>query len=202
MLRDDPLLAAAKARLLAAPLELFYRRSHGGFLCAGRERGKFRRHQPIREKPALAIRDLIGGFIYETESMSAEFSFEVDSRRDLVRIKMAGFFRQADVAEFLEARRTAHEMLRCAPNAHLTLNDIRGMAMQPHDIVDAFREMLAAPEYRSRRLAFVVGNTWARSQAIRAIESREARWFDDPAKAEAWLFADELAEMPLRRATG
>jgi hypothetical protein len=93
----------------------------------------------------------------------------------------------------------AHEELCCAPNAHLTINDIRGMDIQSHDIVDSFREMLAAPEYRSRRLAFVVGYTLARSQAIRALESRQARWFTDTAHAEAWLFADELAEMPLRR---
>ena len=145
---------------------------------------------------------MVGDTAYEIALMSAKFSFEVDPEHDLVRIKMAGFFRQADVAAFLEARRVAHAQLRCPPNAHLTLNDLRGMDMQPHDIVDAFREVLAAPEYRSRRLAFVVGNTWSRSQAIRAIERREARWFDDPAKAEAWLFAEELAEMPLRRAFG
>lgn len=131
--------------------------------------------------------------------MKAEFSLEVDPRRDLVRIRMAGFFRKADIADFLEARRAAHQMLDCAPNTHLTINDIRGMDIQAHDIVDSFREMLAAPEYRSRRLAFVVANTLARSQAIRALESRAARWFTDPATAEAWLFADELAEMPLRR---
>ena len=134
--------------------------------------------------------------------MSAEFSIQVDPQNDLVRIWMAGFFRQADIADFLEARRQAHEQLSCAPNAHLTINDIRGMSIQSHDVVDAFRAMLAAPEYRSRRLAFVVGYTLARSQAIRALESRAARWFDDPAKAEAWLFAEELAEMPLRRAAG
>jgi hypothetical protein len=131
--------------------------------------------------------------------MKAEFSFEVDPRNDLVRIRMSGFFRSADIAAFLEARRVAHGKLRCAPNAHLTINDIRAMDIQSHDVVDAFREMLAAPEYRSRRLAFVVGYTLARSQAIRAIESREARWFEDPVKAEAWLFADDLDEMPLRR---
>ena len=134
--------------------------------------------------------------------MKAEFTFEVDPARDLVRIRMAGFFRQADIADFLEARRAAHQKLTCPPNAHLTINDIRGMDIQSHDIVDAFREMLAASEYRSRRLAFVVGYTLARSQVIRALESRAARWFDDPAKAEAWLLAEELAEMPLRRAAG
>jgi len=134
--------------------------------------------------------------------MRAEFSIEVDPERDLIRIRMGGFFRQADIAGFLEARRAAHEALRCPPNAHLTINDIRGMDIQSHDIVEAFRDMLAAPAYRSRRLAFVVANTLARSQALRAIESREARWFTDPAAAEAWLLADEADEAPLRRAAG
>jgi hypothetical protein len=134
--------------------------------------------------------------------MKAEYSFEVDPRHSLVRIRMAGFFKPSDVAAFLAARRAAHEKLGAAPNAHVTLNDIRGMDIQSHDVVDAFREMLAAPDYRSRRLAFVVANTLARSQAIRALESREARWLTGPAKAEAWVLADELDEAPLRRAAG
>ena len=132
--------------------------------------------------------------------MNAEFSFEVDPPRNLVRIRIAGFFRKSDIADLLEARRAAHERLDCAPNAHVTRIDAREMDIQSHDIVDAFREILAAPEYRSRRLALVVSNTLARSQAIRAIESREARWFADPDEAEAWRLADDLGEAPLRRA--
>src|SRR5437764_10656607 len=132
--------------------------------------------------------------------MTATFSFEVDPERDLVRIRMGGFFRPTDIAAFLEARRVAHQALRCAPNAHLTVNDIREMSIQSHDVVDAFQAMLAAPEYRSRRLAFVVGYTLARAQVIRALESRQARWFEDPAEAEAWLLAEEEEEAPRRSA--
>ena len=135
-------------------------------------------------------------------AMRAEFTFEVEPDRDLVRIRMGGFFRQADIAAFVEARRVAHQQLRCAPNQHVTINDIRRMDIQSHDIVDAFQEMLAAPDYRSRKLAFVVANTLARSQAIRALERREARWFEDPIRAEAWLFAPDFTEVPLRRAAG
>jgi hypothetical protein len=134
--------------------------------------------------------------------MKAEFSIEVEPERNLVRIRMAGFFRQADIAHFIEVRREAHEALACGPNAHLTLNDIRAMDIQSHDVVDAFRKILAEPEYRSRRLAFVVGYTLARSQAIRAIESREARCFTDPIQAEAWLLTDDRDEAPLRCAAG
>ena len=133
--------------------------------------------------------------------MTARFSFEVDPERDLVRISMGGFFRPADIAAFVEARRVAHQALRCGPNQHLTINDIRQMSIQSQDVVDAFQAMLAAPDYRSRRLAFVVGYTLARAQVIRALESRTARCFEDPAEAEAWLLADE-EEAPLRRATG
>jgi len=49
--------------------------------------------------------------------------------------------------------------------------------------------MLADPAYRSRRLAFVIGRTLARTQLQRALDRRTARCFDDSWAAEAWLFA-------------
>jgi len=100
---------------------------------------------------------------------------------------MAGFYTLPDIRRFLEARREAHEDLGCASNMHVTLNDIRGMTAQTQTIVDAFEQNLAAPETRSRRLAFVVGPTLAGSQALRALASRHAKCFTDPAAAEAWL---------------
>lgn len=132
--------------------------------------------------------------------MKARFSFEVDPSRDLVRIKMAGFFLQQDVRAFLEARGEAHARLVCPPNQHLTINDIRGMSAQTQTTVDAFYEMLAAPDFRSRRLAFVIGPMFAHAQALRALASRSARFFNDPAAAEAWLLAEDSDEEPLREA--
>ena len=133
--------------------------------------------------------------------MAGTFSFRIDRSRNLVRIKMAGFYTLEDIRAFLHARRKAHETLTCAPNAHLTLNDIRGMAGQPAETVDAFTEMLADPEYRSRRLAFVVGPNLARTQVLRALANRAGRCFTDPAEAEAWLLAGDSEQAPLR-ATG
>jgi hypothetical protein len=120
--------------------------------------------------------------------MSGEYHIEAEPKRDLVRIRMAGFFTPEDIQGFLEARRAAHAELRCARNQHLTINDIRDMKIQSQDIVDAFRAMLADPEYRSRRLAFVVSPTLARTQLVRAIAGRDARCFEDSWAAEAWLF--------------
>ena len=133
--------------------------------------------------------------------MDANYSFAIDRRHGLVRITMSGLFGLADVAGFVEERRKAHAALGCAPNAHLTLNDVRGMKIQQQEIVGAFQELLADPAYRSRRLAFVAARTLARSQLMRALASRDARCFEDPAEAEAWLLSDEQSERePARRA--
>jgi hypothetical protein len=125
--------------------------------------------------------------------MPARFTFEIDRARALVRITMAGLFEPADVARFLAARRAAHAALGCAPNRHLTLNDVRAMKIQPQHTVSAFHELLANPSHRSRRLAFVVSPTLARSQLMRALAGRDSRCFTDPAEAEAWLLAGEPA---------
>ena len=124
--------------------------------------------------------------------MSAEFSIQADPSRDLIRIRMAGFFTQADMLDFVEARRAAHAELRCRPNRHVTLNDVRDMKIQSQEMVDAFRGLLADPLYRSRRLAFVVGPTLTRTQLTRAISNRDARCFDDIWTAEAWLLARDV----------
>lgn len=135
--------------------------------------------------------------------MSATFSVACDPDRDLIRITMAGLFTSSDIAAFLAARREAHAQLRCGPNQHLTLNDLRGMKIQPQQAVAAFQHMLADPAYRSRRLAFIVAPTLARGQLARALSGRaDAALFEDPAEAEAWLLGADETEMPLRRAAG
>jgi len=121
--------------------------------------------------------------------MSADFAIDVDAARDLVRIRMSGFFTTEDIDAFLAARAVAHTQLRCGPNQHLTLNDLSDMKIQSQDSVEMFRAMLADPAYRSRRLAFVIGRTLARTQLQRALDRRTARCFDDSWAAEAWLFA-------------
>jgi hypothetical protein len=133
--------------------------------------------------------------------MDAEYHFQIDRSRDLVRIRMAGLFTLGDIGGFLEARQLAHDELGCPPNQHVTLNDLRGMKIQSQAVVAAFRAMLADPAFRSRRLAFVAGQTLARSQLMRALAGREARCFEYIEDAEAWLFAGDVEEeaAPLRR---
>lgn len=119
--------------------------------------------------------------------MSAEFSIDVDPAQNLVRIRMSGFFAPEDIQAFLTARAEAHARLTCGPNQHLTLNDLRDMKIQTQQSVELFRDLLADPAYRSRRLAFVIGRTLARTQLGRALDRRYARTFEDAWEAEAWL---------------
>jgi hypothetical protein len=132
--------------------------------------------------------------------MHADFSFEVDKSNCLIRIRMGGIFTHDDIDAFIAARRDAHRELGCPPNAHLTLNDLRGMKIQPADVVATFHELLASPEYRSRRLAFIVGQTFTRGQLMRAATGRSVRWFEDPAAAEAWLLEEDEETAPTRSA--
>lgn len=123
--------------------------------------------------------------------MEARFSVQADPSRDLIRIVMSGFFTVADVAAFADARAAAHRKLRCGPNQHRTLNDLRDIKIQSQDIVVAFQQLLASPDYRSRRLAFVVSPTLARSQLCRALSGRDARTFPTVEAAEHWLFLEQ-----------
>lgn len=123
--------------------------------------------------------------------MSDKFTFTLDRDRGLVRIDMHGFYGLKDVAAFFEARRSALAALGLPRNAHITLNDLRGMKIQQQEVIQAFQQGLAVPEEKARRLAIVVDAAMARAQANRAINANDTRYFTDVESAEAWLFAEE-----------
>lgn len=119
-------------------------------------------------------------------AMDATFSVSADPSRNLIRIALSGFLTPEVTRRFLEARAEAHRRLRCAPNQHATVADLRGMAIQSQQIVERFGGVLGDPVYRSRRLALVTPSTLARMQVYRAAGNRDARFFTDPGEAEAW----------------
>ena len=114
---------------------------------------------------------------------------------------MFGFLTPDDVKAFVAERHKAHARLACGRNEHLTLADLRGLKILPSESVDMFRQILSAPEYRSRRLAFVVAPTLAQGQLLRALAGRHARFFEDTVMAEAWLIGGDV-EIEQRRAVG
>lgn len=124
----------------------------------------------------------------------ARYSIDLDIPRDLVRIRLAGFFSVDDIARFQAELLVAHQRLGCGRRGGpLTVNNISEMAIQSQDVVARWGKFLADPAHRSRRLAFVVASTLARMQLQRAIGDRDARVFTDATEAERWLFADKAA---------
>ena len=123
----------------------------------------------------------------------ASYSIDLDLPRDLVRIRMSGFFSVEDISRFQKELKAAHALLGCRGRP-LTINDISGMAIQTQEVTARWGAFLANPAHRSRRLAFVVASTLARAQLKRAIGNRDARMFRNAAEAEEWLFADEAIE--------
>jgi hypothetical protein len=117
--------------------------------------------------------------------MDAKFNILADTRHNLMRVEMAGFFSDDDVQRFSADYRSSLVQLR-APG-HLTLVDIRQMKIQPQSVVRAFSSLLASPDVRSRRLAFICSSSLARLQAQRLTDREGVSFFEDEAEAENWL---------------
>lgn len=132
--------------------------------------------------------------------MSGKFSVVADRACGLIRITMSDLLTLDDVDGFYAARARAHAELGLPRNMHMTLNDVRDLKILPQRTLAAFVEMLADPDYHSRKLAFVVGPTLVRAQVTRAIGSRpNVRCFAEMVEAEEWLLAGEMFDARLPR---
>ena len=123
--------------------------------------------------------------------MTGHYSIDVDPVRDLVHIRLSGFFDLATIAAFDRARRPAYARLTCGPNQQLTLCDISGCNLQSQEAVAAFRGVLAERSLFSRRLALLTGSSLARMQARRILDRDTVACFVEEADAMAWLFAPD-----------
>lgn len=132
--------------------------------------------------------------------MSAKFSIRADRACGLIRITMSDLLTLDDVERFYAERTRAHDELGLPRNMHMTLNDVRDLKILPQPTLAAFVEMLADPDYHSRKLAFVVGPTLVRGQVMRAIGERpNVRCFTEMVEAEEWLLAGAMFQAPLPR---
>lgn len=119
--------------------------------------------------------------------MQAHYSIEPDRRHGMIRVTMAGFYNQDDIAAFVAALREGLIKLGTAPNGHIMLCDVRGMKIQTQEIVAAFGNVVGSPLLRSKRLAFVTGSSLSRLQTRRLTTRRGVEFFGDLASAEKWL---------------
>lgn len=123
--------------------------------------------------------------------MNSKFSIVVDPLRNFIQIEMSGFYDQADIVAFEAARNEAHGQLRCGPNEHLTLVDIRRMLIQSQAAVASFKCILDDPVYASKYIAIVVSQTLARMQLQRAAAGRDVMYFVDDLSAARQSLLDK-----------
>ncbi|WP_375392753.1 hypothetical protein [uncultured Sphingomonas sp.] len=121
--------------------------------------------------------------------MQASYDVSAQPERNLILITLAGFFRPDDLAGFDRVRRAALDRLRCGLNQHDTIVDVHDLRLQTQAMVEAFRDIIAAPETQARRLAIVTGDAAVRMQVRRVIERDAIRCFADIGAAEDWLAA-------------
>ncbi len=122
--------------------------------------------------------------------MTPRFEIVANPKLDLVTITIGGFFAQPDIDAFEQARDVAHRELRCGPNEHLTLVDMREMLIQSQEAIAGFQRVLNNHTTKSKRIAIVTSQTLARMQVERAAERRDVQYFTgEPAEARKWLLA-------------
>ncbi|MFZ2996194.1 hypothetical protein [Sphingobium sp.] len=119
--------------------------------------------------------------------MKANYQITPDRSLNLMRVQMEGFFNGDDVQRFAADYREALSKIRSP--GHLTMLDIIGMKIQAQDVAGGFTALLASPDVRSRKLAFVCGSSLARLQAQRIADRDGVEFFENAKEAEAWLFA-------------
>lgn len=105
-----------------------------------------------------------------------------------MRFTLSGFFDHEVFARFVAEREKAFAKLTCAPNAHLTLVDLRRCQLQPQVLAEAFKQLMSESHRRSFRMAFVFGDSPARMQVRRLLTERnDIGLFTDEASAMGWL---------------
>jgi hypothetical protein len=120
--------------------------------------------------------------------MAPRFTITADPALNLVTIIMGGFFAQPDIDAFERARDIAHRKLRCGPNQHLTLVDMRDMMIQSQEAIAGFQRVLNSPAAKSKRIAIITSQTLARMQVERAAVRRDVQYFSgELAEARQWL---------------
>lgn len=119
--------------------------------------------------------------------MKACFDVVADPAAGSIRLRLAVFFTEADIAVFREALAAGYAKLGPALSHHTTLIDLREIDVQAQASVTDLAGVVADPRYMGRRLAIATGMSLSRSQARRALAGRDAAFFSDLSRAEAWL---------------
>jgi hypothetical protein len=115
------------------------------------------------------------------------FQIDTDPRRKLLRVRLAGFFTIEEVADFCAQAQAAIIGMGCGSGEHMLLVDTRECVLQAQPVVTAFGKLISEPRFAARRIAIVTGTVASRMQTRRILAHPDAKLFDTPEQADAWL---------------
>jgi hypothetical protein len=118
------------------------------------------------------------------------FTILPDARRKLLRVHLSGFFSVEEVADFCHQAQRAILGMGCVSGEHSLLVDTRDCVLQAQPVVLAFGKLISEPRFAARRIAIVTGTVASRMQTRRILAHPDARLFDTPEDAEAWLMEE------------
>lgn len=150
------------------------------------------RSPPQERGSYYVVANAVLSICLQAADMAGSYSIQVEPW-GFLRFTLEGFFDAETFAGFVRERRAAFAKLTCAPNAHLTLVDLTNCALQSQTITAAFQTVMADATTRSRRMAFVFGDSPTRMQIRRILAARDdVGLFADEATAMAWLKAPDV----------
>ncbi|MCP3729416.1 hypothetical protein M9978_03150 [Sphingomonas sp. MG17] len=127
-------------------------------------------------------------------SSEARQEIEIDRDRNLVVVKVSGFFSPEAAHRATMETRYAIQSLGSAVGQHLTLYDMTETAPSTAETVELIRMGFANPVYRplwARKVAFCSPSSLLRRQIERIREARaDIGIFETRDEALAWLLAD------------
>ena len=116
------------------------------------------------------------------------YNIDILPQKQLIDIRMSGFFSVADAKRFCEDEQRAVAQMGALAGNHLVLVDVTAMKIQSQEVVYSFQELIDNAPRKARRIALVVGKSLSMMQA-RRLDNDAGRLglFDYRSDAMDWL---------------
>lgn len=123
----------------------------------------------------------------KAEPPDLPYSIEVDVERDLIRMKLWGFWDRAMVERFAADQQRATRYLRCARGAHVVLCESAGPP-QSQEVIAAMQDLVVNIPNKAARFALVTSGAISDLQGRRLLIRPGMAIFPDVPSSDDWLF--------------
>lgn len=123
--------------------------------------------------------------------MTRPYQIERYPARDLLVLRLFGFWDERTVAVFIADVNAAVASLPCGAGNHRVITDLTEFAVQSQAVSNLIVTYIRTAEPRAARAAWIGGQGLQFMQARRTVHGTGARLFSDIAEARRWIAGDE-----------